>query len=81
MLHRLDINNDGYVSMEEYISDSFGYNRQEIELLRKDDTTESQQILEVKSYPLIDMDSKFVKNEAIWAHWKLEIFIEISSVV
>ena len=65
MLHRLDINNDGYVSMEEYISDSFGYNRQEIELLRKDDTTESQQILEVKSYPLIDMDSKFVKNEAI----------------
>ena len=47
MLERLDTNDDGYVSMQEYVSDTFGYSQDEIELLRKDGTTESRQILEV----------------------------------
>lgn len=48
MLQKLDINNDGHVSMAEYINDNFGYTLQEIDAIRKDNSTESQQILEVK---------------------------------
>ncbi|KAL5967649.1 Calumenin-B [Taenia solium] len=46
MLQNLDINNDGYVSMTEYINDNFGYTLQEIDAIRKDNSVESQQILE-----------------------------------
>ncbi|KAH9278575.1 Calumenin [Echinococcus granulosus] len=46
MLRRLDIDKDGYVSMAEYLSDNFGYTLQEIDAIRRDESNESQQILE-----------------------------------
>ncbi|VDM31993.1 unnamed protein product [Hydatigera taeniaeformis] len=46
MLQRQDTNNDGYVSMAEYMDENFGYTLQEIEAIRKDSSTESRQILE-----------------------------------
>ncbi len=47
-LKRLDRNRDGLVSLDEYLSNTFGYSRKEIDAMETDDSTDAKNFLEVR---------------------------------
>ncbi|VDD77070.1 unnamed protein product [Mesocestoides corti] len=67
MLAQLDLNGDGFVSLEEYIGDTYGYSLKEIEGLRSDESTDAQQFLESvdeekEKFSLADLNGDGVLN-------------------
>ncbi len=47
-LKRLDRNRDGLVSLDEYLSNTFGYSRKEIDAMETDDSIDAKNFLEVR---------------------------------
>ncbi len=47
-LKRLDRNRDGLVSLDEYLSNTFGYSRKEIDAMETDDSIDAKNFLDVR---------------------------------